>query len=45
MIPHIASATFETRNAMAKLAAENLLGGLGLVEHMPAELTDIAKRL
>lgn len=28
ILPHIASATVETRNAMAALAANNLLAGL-----------------
>jgi lactate dehydrogenase-like 2-hydroxyacid dehydrogenase len=36
LTPHIASATAETRSAMARLAAENLLAGLA-GEPMPAE--------
>jgi glyoxylate reductase len=28
IVPHIASASFETRNQMAELAADNLLAGL-----------------
>ncbi|KAJ7080772.1 hypothetical protein B0H15DRAFT_786955 [Mycena belliarum] len=39
MVPHIASATFETRMAMATRAIENLLGGVFGTE-MPAELGD-----
>lgn len=35
--PHIASSTVETRDAMAKLAAENILAGLN-GEPMPAEV-------
>lgn len=37
MLPHIGSATTETRLGMATLAAKNLLAGL-LGEAMPAEL-------
>jgi glyoxylate/hydroxypyruvate reductase len=39
VLPHLGSATTETRLGMATLAAKNLLGGLGLLdEGMPAEL-------
>ncbi|KAL0060716.1 hypothetical protein AAF712_012496 [Marasmius tenuissimus] len=37
VLPHIASATLETRLGMATLAANNLVGGI-LGEEMPAEL-------
>lgn len=37
ILPHIGSATFETRLGMATLAVNNLLGGV-LGETMPAEL-------
>ncbi|KAI5121428.1 hypothetical protein M0805_006190 [Coniferiporia weirii] len=37
ILPHIGSATFETRLGMATLAAKNLIGGV-LGEKMPAEL-------
>jgi len=38
LLPHIGSASIETRQAMAKLAAENVLGGV-LGQSMPAEFT------
>lgn len=37
ILPHIASATFETRRGMATLAAKNLLAALD-GEEMPSEL-------
>ncbi|EIN09053.1 hypothetical protein PUNSTDRAFT_102598 [Punctularia strigosozonata HHB-11173 SS5] len=43
VLPHLGSATIETRLGMATLAAKNLLGGLGLEEGMPAEL-DVKSR-
>ncbi|KZV76570.1 hypothetical protein PENSPDRAFT_673277 [Peniophora sp. CONT] len=43
IVPHIGSATFETRVGMARLAVENMLAGIDGTE-MPAQL-DIAARL
>ena len=43
IIPHIGSATFETRLGMINLAARNALAGIH-GEAMPAEL-DIASRI
>ncbi|KAI0042784.1 D-isomer specific 2-hydroxyacid dehydrogenase [Auriscalpium vulgare] len=43
IVPHIGSATWETRVDMATLAAKNLLAGLS-AESMPAEL-DLASRV
>lgn len=37
VLPHIASATFEARIAMAECAALNTLGALGLREDSPAD--------
>ena len=42
IVPHIASATFETRFGMVDLAARNALAGID-DETMPAEL-DVAAR-
>ncbi|PWN48628.1 hypothetical protein IE53DRAFT_389151 [Violaceomyces palustris] len=38
ILPHIGSATNETRFAMAELAARNILGGVGLLEGMVYEV-------
>jgi len=43
IVPHIASATFETRFGMVDLAARNALAGID-DEVMPAEL-DVAARI
>ena len=43
IVPHIASATFETRFGMVDLAARNALAGID-DEAMPAEL-DVAARI
>ena len=43
IVPHIGSATFETRLGMVNLAARNVLAGID-DEPMPAEL-DVASRI
>jgi glyoxylate/hydroxypyruvate reductase len=43
IVPHIGSATFETRLGMVNLAARNALAGID-EEAMPAEL-DVASRI
>jgi lactate dehydrogenase-like 2-hydroxyacid dehydrogenase len=43
IVPHIASATFETRFGMVDLAARNALAGID-DEAMPSEL-DVAERV
>jgi glyoxylate/hydroxypyruvate reductase len=44
IVPHIGSATFETRLGMVNLAARNALAGIN-EEAMPAELLDVAARI
>jgi len=44
IVPHIGSATFETRLGMVNLAAGNALAGIN-EEAMPAELLDVAARI